>query len=104
MQSLISVDFVLWFSIGLYTIFFGLMKLKLAALPIILAGFGKILMFTKIFRRKYIVGYLWLIATSVYAVPLSVYNVGSSLRYSIPLLLIIFFTLVKYQEKKNECR
>ena len=103
-ESLVSVDFVLWFSIGLYTIFFGLMKLKLAALPIILAGFGKILMFTKIFRRKYIVGYLWLIATSVYAVPLSVYNVGSSLRYSIPLLLIIFFTLVKYQEKKNECR
>jgi len=103
-ESLISLEFILWLSMGIYTIFFGFMKLKLVALPIIFAGFGKLLMFTKIFRRKYLEGYLWLIATSVYAVPLSVYNVGSSLRYSIPLLIIIFFTLVKFQEKKNECR
>ena len=54
------------------------------------------------FKHSFLHGYLWFIAISIYAVPLSIYNVGSSMRYIIPITIIMLFIYLIQKERQNE--
>lgn len=103
-ETILSINFLIWFGVGLYTVFFGFTKIIITALPIMITGVGKLLLLFQLNKKNFMIGCLWFIAISIYAVPLSVYNIGSSLRYSIPIMVMMLYTITKLREQLNECR
>lgn len=105
-DSLISIDFLIWYSIGLFTVFFGKLVLDSTTLFLVTVGLGKFLLLAKVTKNRLIDMYTWLLALSIYTVPLAVYNVGSALRYSIPLFVVLLFVFMMSKKNgvQNECR
>lgn len=106
-ETIYSKEFITWLSIGVYTLFFGFFNAPsiYSSILFIIAGLGKVLLFYKLYKisKKYY--YLWIINLIIYGVPLSVYNVGSSLRYSTPIMVIMLYSFaILRKEIINERR
>lgn len=99
-ETIFSLDFFNWYIIGLYTAIFGNLVLEWTTFLFLIVGFGKIILFSKVNNRSLSNYYLTVLAFSAYAVPLSVYNIGSSLRYCIPLF--ITFLLLYCTSDRNK--
>ena len=86
--------------------FFGKLVLDSTTLFLVTVGLGKFLLLAKVTKNRLIDMYTWLLALSIYTVPLAVYNVGSGLRYSIPLFVVLLFVFMMSEKNgvQNECR
>jgi hypothetical protein len=100
-DSILSTDFLIWYSLGLYTVFLGKLELGTSTLLFFTAGLGKLLLLTKVTKKRLNDSYIWFLAISIYTVPLAVYNVGSALRYSIPLFVVLLFVFMTPRNKEE---
>jgi len=85
---------------GLYTVFFPIISSSIfSSFLIMVTGFFKAYLFIKVYLRE---RYKWIIVASLfgYAVPLSIYNIGSSLRYSIPFFFMLY--ILYYLRRKSD--
>ena len=55
-------------------------------------GIAKILLIYKFCKIRFVYGYLWFSALIIYGVPLSIVNVGSSVRYTIPIMIVMLYS------------
>mgnify|MGYP007004760135 CR=1 FL=1 len=93
--TIFSYEFIIWISVGFYTIFFGFLfdaPNIIIRFLVIIAGIGKILLIYKICKIRLVYGYLWFSAFVIYGLPLSIVNVGSSMRYTIPITIIMLYS------------
>lgn len=92
--TIFSYEFVTWISVGFYTIFFGFLEAPNIIIRILMTtvGIAKILLIYKFCKIRFVYGYLWFSALIIYGVPLSIVNVGSSVRYTIPIMIVMLYS------------
>ena len=95
-ETILSFEFITWISVGLYTLFFSFLDAPSIIIKflVMIVGFGKIILIYNFFKIRFTYGYLWLTSLIIYGVPLSIYNVGSSLRFTIPITIIILYSYI----------
>ena len=95
-ETILSFEFITWISVGLYTVFFSFLDAPniIIRFLVMIVGFGKIILIYNFFKIRFAFGYLWLTSLIIYAVPISIYNVGSSLRFTIPITIIMLYSYI----------
>jgi hypothetical protein len=100
-ESIFSYNFLVWISVGFYTIFFSFIDAPsfMIRLLTFFVGIGKLLLIYNFFKIRFLYGYLWFSTVIITLLPVSVYNVGSSLRFSTSVMIIMLFSFIKLQER-----
>ena len=103
-ESIFSINFIYWLSIGFYTSLFGFLSMNniLIFFLSLIAGVGKLLLIYKFYKIKLLYSYAFILCLLIYGTPISVYNVGSSLRYLIPLYLLFLYSWILLNKTTKE--
>ena len=100
-DTILSNEFLVWLGVGFYTIFFSFIDAPSLMIRLLttVVGIGKILLIYNFFKIKFLYGYLWFLTLIICVLPISIYNVGSSLRFSVPVMIIMLYSYITLQMK-----